>query len=149
MRLLALALAIALVPTALAVDVLPEEASLGDTEARILVRTRDGKVHVEAQPPVLAAASAPEGEPGAFEATPRAIEAAHTWHGLDGIVVVVLRRDSSRDAVEIVIDDASQTGIWLDWPPAERRVPFPAVAAILLVVIAAAKGFPSGGRLRP
>jgi len=149
MRALALALALALAPpVASALDVLPAEAHLSDIEARILVRSRDGDVRVETDPPTLAAASAPVGEPGEFGATPRVLPAEHTWHGLDRVVVVVLRRDTPKEHVDIVIEDGTQTGAWLEWPAAKRGAPGPGLAGVGLGLIAAAKGFAVGRRPR-
>lgn len=145
---LALAPALALLPgTALAVDLLPTEVSFDDTEARILVRSQEGSVRVETTPVVMAAASAPGTDAGEFAPTPRVLAADRTWHGLDGVVVVVLKRAEAKQAVDVVIEDGSQTGVWLDWPAAHRRVPAPGPVTILLV-IAAAKGFASAGRPR-
>lgn len=136
----AILLALVLAPSAAAMDVLPTEIRLGAEEARILVRSADGSVRVDAEPSILAAPSAPEGDPGAFAPTPRVLEANATWHGLERILVVVLRRGDPSVAVEVTIEDASRTGISLEWPAERQRAPMPGVALVLAIVGALALG---------
>lgn len=120
-----------LAPTALAVDLLPTEIRFGDTEARVLVRSAGGAVRIETEPSVLAAPAPPGGAPAEFVPTPRAFEAAHEWRGIDGMVEIVLKRPSGSGPVDIVIEDDARTGVWLEWPAAQRQVPLP-VALLLL-----------------
>lgn len=123
MRILALlGLAALLAPSALAVDLLPTEVRFGETEARILVRGAEGSVALRTEPTILAAAAPPGGEPGEFVPTPRVLEANHTWRGIDRMVELVLRRDDARMPIDVMIQDASNAGVWLEWPGAARSI---------------------------
>lgn len=150
LALLALLLA---TPAAAAVDLLPTEVAFGRDEARLLVRSSTGGVHVRTEPSVLAAGVAPGETPEELSPTPLAIEATHVWRGIDGIVELVLRRDDATSPVDIIVEDGTSTGVWLEWP-AERRVPAVGVSVLLSTLgmvalrYAKAKGFPPPPRLR-
>lgn len=135
-------------PTAVALDALPTYTRLGDEEARVLVRLpHGGRLLVEAAPGVRVGVTEPEGPtpeltpaPAEFAVEARAPEAS--WHGLSGTVDVVARRDDPRQAVMLVIRDASGGGTEVEWPAApepRRWLPAPdALAAVAAVAIAVA-----------
>lgn len=135
MRTTALLLALVLAPGALALDVLPTDAVLGDTQARVVVRTRDATLNVSATPPVLAGA-----EGAALGSTPRTVAANGTWHGLEGAVVVVLEREDARTAVDLVIEDGSSVGLSFAWPATSRALPAPPLVGLLGLAALAALG---------
>ena len=136
----AFALAVLAGPTAAAVDVLPAEIHFGATEARVLVRSATGAVFVNATPSVLAGGAAPGGAPDEMGPTPRAIEANATWHGIDAIVELVLRRDDAHSAVDVAIDDGAHAGVWLEWSAVSRSVPGQSVPAFALGIALAVFG---------
>lgn len=132
---LALALALGLVPHAAAVDLLPTQVVLGEDEARLLVRSAGRGVRVSAEPAVLAAGVAPGALAEALAPTPVAVDASYMWRGLEGIVEIVLRRDDARQAVDIIVEDSANVGVWVEWPPAPRAIPAQAGVAALLVAL--------------
>lgn len=135
-RLAAAMLFVLLAPAASAMDVLPAEIRLDAVEARILVRSSGGSVRVETSPSVLVAASAPDGPPEGFAPSPRVLAANATWRGLDGIVVVVLRRADPAEPVDVTIEDSSRTGVSLEWPPAGRATPSSWLFAVIGLALA-------------
>lgn len=121
-------------PTAAAIDVLPSELHLGDVDARILVRSSEGSVRVETEPSILAAATVPgAAETDGYAPTPRVLVANATWRGIDGIVVVALRRADPLKAVDVTIEDGTRTGVSLEWPAATRDAPIPTGLAIVAI----------------
>ena len=130
------ALALALIPHAGAVDLLPTQVVLGEAEARLLVRSAGGGVRVSAEPPVLAAGVAPGTPADALALTPLAVDASHVWRGLEGVVEIVLRRDDARRSVDIIVEDSANVGVWVEWPPAPRSIPAPVgVSALFLAFL--------------
>lgn len=97
------------------------------------MRSALASVEVRAEPPVLAGAALPGGEPEALAPTPATLPARHVWHGLTGIAEIVLRRADASIPVEIVVEDASRTGVLIDWPAASASVPAPSGLLALLV----------------
>ena len=121
--LLVAVLAVALAPRAAALDVLPSESRLGDTEARILVRAAGGEVTVRAEPPVLAGVEGSDDR----APTPRTLRATGNWRGMEGIVIVELERADASVPVEIVLEDGAggagrAAGAWIEWPGASVAV---------------------------
>lgn len=134
---LALAL-VCLAPAALALDVLPTEIRFDALEARILVRSVAGSVRIETDPVVLAARADPGGVQDPFAPTPRVLAANATWHGLDGILVLVLARTDEDRPVDVIVEDGSRTGVLLEWPAVDARgIPLGAPAAIAALLAAA------------
>lgn len=128
----ACALALALAPSALAVDILPSEVRFGETEGRLLVRSATGAVSVRTEPSVLAGGAAPGDKPTDLARTPRALEATHVWRGIDGIVEIVLQRKDPGVAIDVIVEDAANAGVWVEWPARERDVPAPASLPALI-----------------
>lgn len=122
---------LALAPCASAVDLLPTEVSFGKDEARLLVRSSTGSVQLTAEPSVRAGGAEPGGVAHELASTPLTLEATYVWRGIDGIVEVVLQRDDPRVAIDIIIEDGANTGVWVEWP-AERRA-IPGVSALLVL----------------
>lgn len=134
MRLALLAL-LMLAPSALALDAFPEETTLGRTEARLRVRLPEGgPLRVEAEPPVEVALAG-----GASVPTPAtlAVPADATWHGLSGVVEVVVRREKASEPVTLMLSDGTGAGVAYEWP-AQRETPqAPAVAVLAVALVAA------------
>lgn len=138
MRTLALALvALALIPTATALDVLPSEARFGPNEGRLIVRSARGSVEVRTEPSILVAGATPGAEPDEFAATPRDLATDRTWRGLDGIVEIVLRREDPRAPVDIIVEDGAGAGAWIEWPAEARETPVHGSLAIPVLVLMA------------
>lgn len=135
-----------LAPTAAAMDLLPSEIRLGATEARILVRSGEGAVRVDSTPSILAAPAAPEGDPGEFAPTPRVLDATATWRGLEGILVVVLRRADPAEVVDVTIQDGTNTGVSLEWPAQTARTPVAPWMAMAAIALAAFGARRASGR---
>jgi hypothetical protein len=57
--------------------------------------------------------------------TPTTLAEAHEWHGLEGITIVVLQRTNAAVPVEVLLEDETHAGAWLEWPAvsAGREVP--------------------------
>lgn len=139
---LALLLATLLVPTAAALDALPTHVTLGESEARFLLRLpRGGVLRVEATGGAVVAVGEPGGLPGAFAQTPAsfAVDARRpeeSWHGLTGTFDLVARRPDPAQDVRVSVRDGSGAGTEFEWPAVERSVPAGAWAAVALVVAA-------------
>ncbi|HVM45990.1 MAG TPA: hypothetical protein VM582_08660 [Candidatus Thermoplasmatota archaeon] len=134
--LLVLAALLALAPPAAAVDLLASEARLGEHEARLLVRSPTGSVNVRTEPAVLVGGARPGGAPGELAPAPVALRASHVWHGLDGVVEVVLVRERAGETVDVVLEDGATAGLWVEWGAAvaaTRPVPGPSALAAALV----------------
>lgn len=127
LALLALAL---LAPGAVAADLLPTEAVLGEGEARFVVRSASGEVVVRTEPPVLAAAAGEE----VFDLTPRTLRSTGLWRGMEGVVEVVLRRDDPTTPVDVILEDGSTTGVWVEWPARPAQTPGAGLASVLAAV---------------
>ena len=137
-RLTALGLLL-LAPLATAADLLPTEATLGAHEARLVVHSALGEVTVHAEPPVLAGILG-----DAFAPTPRTLRSPAPWRGMEGVIEVVLRRDDPAQTVEVIVEDRTSTGIWVEWPPAARAVPPAALPLGLEALAAGALAFRRG-----
>lgn len=134
--LLVLALAaVALLPGAAAVDLLPTEARFGADEARLLLRSSSGDVRVVTDPPVRGAGVAPGAAATELDETPLLVDATHVWRGIEGIVEIVLVRDDPRRGVDIIVEDGSNTGVWVEWPSSPRSLP--ALRPVFLVMVCA------------
>lgn len=129
------ALLLLLVPFAAAVDLLPAEARLGPTEARLIARSGSGLLTVRTEPGVLVGGAAPGGEPAPLAPAPRELQAIHTWRGLDGIVEIVLRREDVHESVDVIVEDGGSAGVWVEWPAA-RTIPAPHALAALVIGLA-------------
>lgn len=131
-------LLLCLAPGAVALDLVPTETRLGEHEARLLLRVAPGAaLDVRADPPVEASWAAPGDAPAAALPTPARLEVrAGAWHGLDGMVEVILRRDDPTQAVALEVEDGSAVGIALDWPAAARDVPLPGALVVAAALVA-------------
>lgn len=133
--------AVLALPAASALDVLPSEMHLGAKDARILVRAQeDALVRVVAEPALDVALVAPGLAPVHTQRTPATLSApAGEWHGLEGVVELVLRRDSARRDVSIEIDDGGQAGFLVEWPrTSNAALPSPGLFATFGVFAALA-----------
>jgi len=119
--LLMMAIALAFVPSALALDSFPQESKWGADDATTLVRLPEGgKLRVEADEPVDVAFAEP-GEPAGparpapeeFDVSPR--PSTESWHGLPGTIELVLHRADPSRNVELFVED-DQGGAVLEWP---------------------------------
>ena len=126
MRWLLLALLVAAFPTARAADLLASEVAWGPEEATLVVRASGPSLRLSAEPAILVGLAK-----GELAATPRELPAEGTWRGMTGVVELVLRRSDPETAVDVVIEDAGGTGLWIEWPAAERATPLPGVLALL------------------
>lgn len=138
-RIALLLLALALTPCAAAVDLLPTQVQLSATEARFVIRSAMGSATVRSTPSVLAAGAPPGGDPAEFAPTPRTLAMQGAWRGIEDVVEVVLRRETSDAQVEILVEDGTGTGVWLDWAPTSRGLPGPGFALLIAAVAAAAR----------
>jgi hypothetical protein len=112
-------------PAAAALDALPSEDRIGPTEARFLVRVRSpGPVHVEADAPVRIALARHGETPDALVAAPADLRAppGASWHGLPGVVELVVERDDPSRPVIITAwqDDG---GVAIEWAAVKRPTP--------------------------
>lgn len=147
MRLALAALAlVATLPPAAALDVLPSEMTLGARDARLVLRVGEGMpVRIHAEPAVDVALVPVGAAPELYETTPTTLAApAGEWHGLTGVVELVLRRDSARRDIAVEIDDGGDAGYLVDWPASLRGVPAGGAAllagALALGALAGRKG---------
>lgn len=122
-------LLVLLAPTAQAVEALEAEPRLGAVEARLVVRA-EGDIVVVADAPV------------------RSELARISWHGLDDVTEIVLRRDAN-DPRSVEITDASGVGLLLEWPASDHPVPQPWFGAMVALGCAGlGRRLRAKGRLR-
>lgn len=141
---LLLVVAAAFAPSALALDTFPAHESWGEHEARLLLRLPEGgALRVVASAGARVAAVDPGAVPEAFSSTPArfVVEAAspsRSWHGLPGVVELVVVRDDPGEPVTIEVHDEAGAGALYEWPAASRRdVPSGAPLAVGAGLVAA------------
>lgn len=144
----ALLLAALLAPVAAATAAYPDGAQWGDREATVPLRV-EGALRVEADLPIEAGLAAPGAVPDGWVTTPAQLEGRPgTWRGLEGILVLWLRR-ASAEAVVVEVADEAREGVVLEWP-AKRQVPGPGPFGLALALaLALVSGCGRRSPLRP
>jgi len=135
-----------MLPSAAALDALPDEARFAAHEARLVVRVAEGaSLHVATDTAALVALAG-----GDFTPTPAvlAVPSDASWHGLERTVELQLRRSDASSQMRIELDDRAGTGAVFTWPP-QREVPGAGVAGVLsllacLVIVSRASGCARG-----
>lgn len=118
-----------MLPSAAALDALPDESRFAAHEARLVIRVNEGAVlHVTTDSPALASL---DGENWAPTPSVLQVPPGRTWHGLPRTMELHLRRGDPAQETRIDIDDGGQTGATFAWPPVRET---PALGAGVVMV---------------
>lgn len=131
------------IPGATALDAFPGHETWGANEARVLLRLPDGgTLRVSADAPVRVALVEPGTNADVYERAPasflvRAKAVEDSWHGLPGVVELVVRRDDPGRAVRVEVVDGADEGAVYEWAALERDTPGPGPLAVAAAVVGA------------
>ena len=136
----ALALTLVALPGAAALDAFPAEDEAGAREARFLLRVQPGApLRVESDAPVRVGLARHGEAPAALMEAPADLRAPSdaSWHGLAGVVHLVVERDDPARAVLLTAWQEPDEGVALEWPAHRKPAPGPSAPLALAGLLAA------------